>query len=45
VPQIQVYFASLPGQLLGGLLLLALLGGSIIDAWTEAMRAAFSALP
>jgi len=45
VPQIQVYFASLPGQLLGGLLLLALLGGSIIGAWTDAMREAFSALP
>jgi flagellar biosynthetic protein FliR len=45
VPQIQVYFASLPGQLLGGLLLLALLGGSIIGAWTDAMRDALSALP
>jgi flagellar biosynthetic protein FliR len=45
VPQIQVYFASLPGQLLGGLLLLALLGGAIIGAWTESMRAAFSTLP
>jgi len=45
VPQIQVYFASLPGQLLGGLLLLALLGGPIIGAWTDAMREALSALP
>lgn len=45
VPQIQVYFASLPGQLLGGLLLLALLSGPIINAWSESMREAFSALP
>jgi flagellar biosynthetic protein FliR len=45
VPQIQVYFASLPGQLLGGLLLLALLSGPVIAAWTESMRSAFSALP
>ena len=45
VPQIQVYFAALPGQLLGGLLLLALLGGAVIGAWTEATREAFSLLP
>jgi flagellar biosynthetic protein FliR len=45
VPQIQVYFASLPGQLLGGLLLLALLGGAIIGAWTDSLREALSALP
>jgi flagellar biosynthetic protein FliR len=45
VPQIQVYFASLPGQLLGGVLLLALLGGAIVGAWTDAIREAFSALP
>ena len=45
VPQIQVYFASLPGQLLGGLLLLALLSGPIIGAWSETMREAFAALP
>jgi hypothetical protein len=31
--------------LLGGLLLLALLGGSIIGAWTDALRETFFALP
>ena len=45
VPQIQIYFTSLPGQILGGLLLLALLSGSIIGAWSEALQAGFSALP
>ncbi len=45
VPQIQVYFAALPGQVLGGLLLMALLAGAILSAWTEAVREAFAALP
>jgi len=45
VPHIQVYFAAMPAQLLGGLLLLALLGGSIVAAWSSATQDAFSALP
>jgi flagellar biosynthetic protein FliR len=45
VPQIQVYFAAMPGQVLGGLLLLALLGTSIIGAWTQALQEGFAALP
>jgi flagellar biosynthetic protein FliR len=45
VPHIQVYFAAMPAQILGGLLLLALLGGSIVAAWSSATQEAFSALP
>ncbi len=45
VPQIQVYFAAMPAQLLGGLLLLSLLGGSIISAWSSTAQDALSALP
>jgi len=45
VPQIQVYFAAMPGQLLGGLLLLALLVGAIIAAWMGAVQEGFAGLP
>lgn len=45
VPRVQVYFLALPGQILGGLVLLAALAASIIAAWQEAVRAGFDALP
>ncbi len=45
VPQLQIYFAALPGQVLGGLALVALLAGACADSAIEAMRAAFAALP
>jgi flagellar biosynthetic protein FliR len=45
VPQIQVYFASLPGQLLGGMLLLALLAAPILRAWIAAVHEGYVALP
>ena len=45
VPQLQIYFAALPAQVLGGLLLLALLSDSLLRAWSEAVRAGFSLLP
>ncbi len=45
VPQIQVYFAALPGQVLGGLLLLALLGAPILRVWMQAAHEGFLALP
>jgi flagellar biosynthetic protein FliR len=45
VPQLQVYFAAMPAQILGGLLLLALMGGGIVAAWSSATQDAFSALP
>ncbi len=45
VPQIQVYFLALPGQVLGGLLLLALLAVPILHAWLSAMQEGMAALP
>jgi flagellar biosynthetic protein FliR len=45
VPHIQVYFAAMPAQLLGGTLLLALLSGAIMGAWLSTAQDAFSALP
>ena len=45
VPHLQVYFAAVPGQILGGLMLLALLAGGMLDAWSEAVRGSLSALP
>ncbi len=45
VPNLQVFAASLPGQLLLGLLLLALLGGGMLAAWQDQVQAAFQHLP
>lgn len=45
VPQIQIYFASLPGQVLGGLLLLGLLIGAMAQAWLSGVGDAFAHLP
>jgi flagellar biosynthetic protein FliR len=45
VPHIQVYFSAMPAQLLGGMLLLALLGGAIMGAWSSTTQDAFSVLP
>ncbi len=45
VPQMQVYSAAVPGQLLGGLLLLALLGAGLLAAWTDTARDVFLHLP
>ena len=45
VPQLQIYFAAVPGQIVGGLALLGLLSAGIASAWTEAARESFSGLP
>jgi flagellar biosynthetic protein FliR len=45
VPQLQIYFAALPGQVLGGFLLLSLLAGAIVQAWLGAMREGYAMLP
>ena len=45
VPQLQIYFAALPGQVLGGLLLLALLSGSLAHVWLGAAEDGFGKLP
>jgi flagellar biosynthetic protein FliR len=45
VPQLQIYFAALPGQVLGGLLLLAVLSGSLANVWLRAVGDSFTTLP
>ncbi len=44
-PQVQIYFVAIPGQLLAGIALLALLLPAILGAYGDAARAAFAALP
>lgn len=45
IPHLQVYFAAIPGQIAGGLALLALLAGGMLDTWSEAVRASLGTLP
>ncbi len=45
VPQLQVYTAATPGQILGGIVLLGVLASHILGAWTEAVHTAWSGLP
>jgi len=45
VPRLQVYFLAMPAQILGGLLLLAALTGTLLGAWQAAVRAGFMQLP
>jgi flagellar biosynthetic protein FliR len=45
VPQLQVYFAALPGQILGGIAMLGLLLGAMIAVWQQAVQAGLLALP
>lgn len=44
-PQVQVFILAAPAQILAGILLLALLLPALLEAWGEAARAAFTALP
>ncbi len=45
VPRLQIYFVSMPGQIVGGLVLLASLFGVILSAWQDAVRDGLAALP
>lgn len=45
VPRLQVYFVAMPGQILGGVLLLGLLGVAVLGAWQDAVRDAWALLP
>ena len=45
VPRIQVYFVAMPGQILGGLVLLAALSAAILSAYLDAIRDGLSGLP
>ncbi|MDA8249450.1 MAG: flagellar biosynthetic protein FliR [Rhodospirillales bacterium] len=44
-PQLPVFFLAAPAQVLGGLLLLAALGGTVLAVWGEAASGGFAALP
>ncbi len=45
VPQLQVYAIAIPGQILAGLALFALLARPLLDTWQEAVRSAWLVLP
>ena len=45
VPQLQVYFMAMPGQILGGVLLLAVLASALLAGWLGEMRSGFALLP
>lgn len=45
LPRLQIYVAAVPGQILGGLLLLASLSGALLSAWLDAARGGLSVLP
>ena len=45
VPNLQIYVAAVPGQIVGGLLLLSLFLAGIVAAWGGAVRAGFMLLP
>ncbi len=45
VPQLQVYFAAMPGQIVGGLALLVVLVTAIVSAWSDQAATALAALP
>ncbi len=45
VPQLQVYFVAMPGQILGGVLLLAVLGSAMLTLWLQGAHAGFLLLP
>ena len=45
VPRLQVYALAMPGQILGGLVLVAALMATLIAAWQEAVRDGYAHLP
>ena len=45
IPQLQIYFAAVPGQIIGGLTLLAVLATSLAEIWIESARDSFNTLP
>jgi flagellar biosynthetic protein FliR len=45
VSRMQIYFISMPGQILAGLAALMMAGGAIMFAWRDDVQAYFLALP
>jgi flagellar biosynthetic protein FliR len=45
VPRLQVYFIVMPGQILGGIILLAAVATAFLAAWQAALQSGFASLP
>ncbi len=45
VPQLQVFTVAVPGQILGGVVLLGLVAAPMVSVWVDATTAAWSLLP
>ncbi len=45
IPRVQIYFLTMPGQILGGFALLATLSTALVSAFVDAVRDGLSALP
>jgi len=45
VPRMQIYFVVMPGQILGGIALLAVSSAALLAAWQGAVRTSFNLLP
>lgn len=45
VPRMQIYFIVMPGQILGGIALLAMTSAALLTAWQGAVRTGFDLLP
>jgi flagellar biosynthetic protein FliR len=45
IPQLQVYFVAIPGQIVGGVALFAILATGLVEAWLDTARTSFAALP
>jgi flagellar biosynthetic protein FliR len=45
VPQLHVFFAAMPGEILMGILLLGLLSTTLLTVWQDHVQASFAALP
>lgn len=45
VPNLQINVAAIPGQVVGGLLLLGVLSAAILGAWSQSVRTGFLLLP
>jgi flagellar biosynthesis protein FliR len=45
VPRLQVYFIVMPGQILGGIALLAAVATALLAAWQTALQSGFAGMP
>ncbi len=45
VPNLQIFFAAMPGQIVGGIMLLGLMTTALLATWQAHVTEAFNALP